>query len=98
MGVHGQVLLGPQCPVEREDSPCPDRLVTGSVVATPNDVGVPARARTDTMGRFRLGLAYAGTYTVTAEVAGALSCEEKQVYVQSGRYTPLTITCDTGIR
>lgn len=105
-GVEGVVLAGPTCPVERIDSPCPDRpvsLTLGFYTATHSTPAVPvATATSDAGGRFRLALP-PGTYIVQ-RACGPQNCAQfpsvkpVMVEVQAGRFTNLTVNADTGIR
>jgi len=102
-GVTGSVLLGPQCPVETVDDPCPDQpaahvIVTvseqlpGEAYAAGEEV---ARGRTDAAGAFRIEVP-PGEYVVTAEAG--MSCELMDVRVAEGEYAAMDVPCDTGIR
>jgi hypothetical protein len=51
----------------------------------------------DDQGKFSLELPV-GTYDVTASSESVMGCDKQRVDVRSGYYTPVTITCDTGIR
>ncbi|MDP9329418.1 MAG: hypothetical protein M3P11_02055 [Actinomycetota bacterium] len=97
-GVQGVVLAGPQCPVERLDSPCPDRPYPGTVRATGVD-GTTAQVDTDDQGRFRLVLA-PGTYVVivVATSGPAPAAVPQTVQVTAGAFTQVTLEVDTGIR
>jgi hypothetical protein len=96
-GIVGTVVAGPTCPVERPESPCPDRPV-GDARVTAKDDGTTKTTRSDASGAFRLRLK-PGTYVVTATSDGLLGgCDEQPVRVAKRRYTRVTITCDTGIR
>jgi hypothetical protein len=98
-GVRGQVLAGPQCPVEQEGSPCPDLPFEGVVVASTTD-GEVARTETDADGRFELDLD-PGTYAVVAEASGSAQPpfgEPQDVTVPEGAFVDVTLTVDTGIR
>jgi hypothetical protein len=105
-GVEGVVLAGPTCPVERVDSPCPERpvaLTLGFYTPTHSTPAVPvATATSDASGRFRVALP-PGTYVVQ-RACGPQACTQfpfvkpLTVEVQPGRYTSLTINADTGIR
>lgn len=96
-GVRGTVLMGPACPVERSDSPCPDRPVAASVVVTDATGARLAHARTDANGVFAIALA-PGTYTVTATPAGWPRSASADVTVRQGRYVPVRLVVDSGIR
>ncbi|KAA1421475.1 carboxypeptidase regulatory-like domain-containing protein [Nocardioides humilatus] len=102
-GVTGQVLLGPQCPVEVAGQPCDD-VAAGAVEVTIGEqppgeaygIGTPvAHATTDEDGRFRVAVP-PGDYIVTA--AAGLSCEFMDVHVEDGAFARVDVPCDTGIR
>ena len=102
-GVAGSVLLGPQCPVETVDDPCPDQpaadvtvtvseQLPGEAYAAGEEV---ARGRTDADGAFRIEVP-PGEYVVTAEAG--MSCELMDVRVAEGEFAAMDVPCDTGIR
>ena len=97
-GVRGVVMLGPTCPVENVNSPCPDRPFHGQVAATSSD-GSTVTVATDAAGRFTMDLA-AGTYTVGAVTSGGgpPTAKPQSVTVRDGSYTQVTLEVDTGIR
>jgi hypothetical protein len=96
-GVSGTVLYGPQCPVEREDQPCPDRPGPASVTLERNGVTV-GKAQAGADGRFAIA-APPGQYVVRATSQSAMSgCQSADVTVTADHYTDVTISCDTGIR
>jgi hypothetical protein len=98
-GIEGQVLIGPRCPVERADSPCPD-LPIAALVSVKDPAGEflgPARAGAD--GRFRIELP-AGSYTVLAhEISDNPRIARPQtVTVEPGAFVSVTLVIDSGIR
>lgn len=97
-GIFGSVVAGPTCPVEQENSPCPDRPVPGAEVTAKTPSGETAgTTRADDQGKFTLRLA-PGSYDVTAGSRDVMSCDTQRVDVADHQYTPVRITCDTGIR
>jgi|FLYN01.1.fsa_nt_gi hypothetical protein len=96
-GIRGRVMMGPQCPVVVEGSPCPDRPFVGLVRATSG--GRTAEARTDGEGRFSLPLP-PGRWTVSAVVEGGgpPTPIPVTVRVEPGAYVRVTLEVDTGIR
>ncbi|MCU1455038.1 MAG: carboxypeptidase regulatory-like protein [Acidimicrobiales bacterium] len=95
--VTGSVVSGPSCPVAHADTPCPDRPVgKGAVVAR---VGghEAGRGTISSAGRFQLSLP-PGSYELTPEGTGILTCATVEVPVAVGQTTPVTLRCDTGIR
>ncbi len=104
-GIEGVVLAGPTCPVERIDSPCPDRSVptTVWVYAGASETVVVAQVMTGQDGRFSQRLAPA-TYTLRGPCGGTMMCPPypritpQTVTVSVGAYTVVTVHADTGIR
>jgi hypothetical protein len=98
-GVEGIVSVGPQCPVETLDSPCPDLPFVGDVRATASD-GSITTATTDPQGRFTMDLV-PGSYTlaaVTESEGGPPSPIPQTVVVEQGSYLQITLGVDSGIR
>jgi hypothetical protein len=95
-GISGQVVAGPTCPVERADSPCPDRPVTDAQV-TISGSGYHHNTTTSSEGRFHSATP-PGTYTVTASSPSVFGCDPQTVKVEPNRTTHVTVHCDTGIR
>ena len=98
-GIRGVVMLGPACPVENINSPCPDRPFQGDVVATAAD-GSTTTTTTDDQGRFTIDLV-PGTYTVVAVTSGngvPPTPIPQNVVVRDRAYTQVTLEVDTGIR
>jgi hypothetical protein len=97
-GIRGQALAGPQCPVEIEGSPCPDRPFEGTVIATATGTGEDFTVETDAEGRFELALE-PGTYEVSILSDSEPPFAKPQtVEVESGAFTSVTVSVDTGIR
>ena len=92
MVVDGRVDLGPLCPVERADSPCPvppEAFAGVEVVATSGAQEVRSAVAGD--GRFTITLEQ-GSWDVTS--TAGMSCTPVTVSAP-GR---VVIACDTGIR
>lgn len=102
-GVVGVVHLGPQCPVQSAEHPCPDTVPAGVEVTLarplPGDSAaagkVIARGTTDADGSFRLDVA-PGHYVLTSDAG--MSCGLVDARVTDGAYATVDVTCDTGIR
>jgi hypothetical protein len=98
-GIDGLVLIGPQCPVQTVDDPCPDipyqawidvRNATGGLLVT--------RVRSDEEGRFRVGLR-PGSYVLDPESGSPFpAAGEQTVQVDEDVYTDVIVSFDTGIR
>jgi len=99
-GVRGEVVSGPQCPVETIEDPCPDLPVSGIVVSVSTaDGSVTAEARTDAKGRFEVAV-FPGEYVVqpVVESGGVAFSKTVQVIVSDERFVEVTLQVDTGIR
>ena len=98
-GIEGQVLAGPQCPVETVSSPCPPAPWIGTVRATAED-GTVYEDETDEEGRYAISLP-PGTYEVVALAGGdggPTFGEPQTVPVAEGQPLHLDLSVDTGIR
>jgi hypothetical protein len=100
-GVRGVVLLGPQCPVVTETSPCPDEPLPGVTVRVLRD-GEPLdeTATSDESGRFELQLP-PGDYTLEAivpEGGPGMFARPVDVTVPAGGFVDVVVPVDTGIR
>jgi hypothetical protein len=96
-GIEGMATIGPTCPVERADSPCPDRPYEARITFWRGGTLV-AEARSGTDGRFRVAL-LPGTYLVVGESEGTMPhAVEQTVDVHEGLWTDLAIRYDSGIR
>jgi hypothetical protein len=98
-GVRGVVLVGPQCPVQVQESPCPDVPFSGSVRATTASGAVAGEADTDDSGRFEIDLD-PGTYTLAAVVEGGgpPTAVPQTIDVTEGSFAQVTLEVDSGIR
>ncbi len=100
-GIEGQVLIGPVCPVVREDTPCPDQPYQATIAVWNADRTEKVRTfTTDEDGRFRLPLA-PGEYYIDPQTPkqGAPPTPIAQtVTVPPDRFVQITIEYDSGIR
>jgi len=94
-GIHGRVVAGPQCPVVREGSPCPDAPWDGDVRITGE--GVDIVVSTFDRGTFAVAIE-PGTYEVQPVVTGPATAEPVTVSVPGQGYAEVALTVDTGIR
>lgn len=100
--LEGRVTIGPICPVELKDMPCPvpPELYAAQdiLVFRADDRTIASSTRPDTTGFFRFRLP-AGTYVIETR-RSALGGEGtyETVTVSSGRVTTIAIDIDTGIR
>jgi hypothetical protein len=98
-GIVGTVRLGPTCPVERGDSPCPPEIWTGTVRAS-SGTGASYEAMTDGEGRFAIDLP-PGTYEVVPVTAGGPPIGVPTIVTVHGGEDPpqrVDLTVDSGIR
>ncbi len=97
-GIDGLVLLGPQCPVETLEDPCPDLPYQAWIdVRTASGESV-TRIRSGEDGRFRVGLV-PGRYVLNPESGDPFPiASEQEVAVGDGAYTEVIVSFDTGIR
>ena len=100
-GLSGTVLLGPTCPVQRIDSPCPDRPVRATVTVRNVQTGVQVLVTSDGQGRFVAAVG-AGSYVLTADTGtGApvgTRSPEVAATVVTGKVTQVVLSIDSGIR
>ncbi len=96
-GIEGQILLGPTCPVQRIDSPCPDRPYEATIDVLDRS-GVPVTSfRSGNDGRYRVPLP-PGTYTLAPRSTAYPHGRPETVDVPPGEFAHIIITFDTGIR
>jgi len=97
-GIEGQVLSGPVCPVVQQGDECPDGPYQATLtVVSPSGVQI-AQVQADAQGRFRVPLV-PGEYILHPESPDGVAFAGDQAFVvETGRYTQLTITYDSGIR
>jgi hypothetical protein len=101
-GIEGQVSIGPMCPVERPDRPCPDKPFAASIeLQNQDNQGNHLTVRSGEDGSFRVKLP-PGKYKLTpmAPNPGAPphAPPPQAVTVESGKYAHVTIKYDSGIR
>lgn len=97
-GIEGIALLGPQCPVQTLEDPCPD-LPYEAWIDVRSAAGDPVtRIRSGEDGRFRVGLR-PGQYVLDPESGDPFPIAgEREVEVGAGAYVEVTVNFDTGIR
>jgi len=99
-GIRGTVLLGPTCPVETVESPCPDRPLADVEVQVLQGGDVVATVRSDGDGRFTVALD-PGHYEMQAMVkegGSGMSAKPVDVTVTSGEFADVNVPVDSGIR
>ena len=99
-GVRGVVTLGPLCPVQREDQPCPDRPLVATLLLM--DAGGREVARTTSAddGAYWLP-APGGSYTLAPQPPDGRplpAAGDATVDVRNGHWTTLHVPYDSGIR
>ena len=96
-GIAGVVTIGPTCPVQRIDSPCPDRPYEAAITFWRGAARV-AETRSAADGTYSVALP-PGTYRVVGESAGTFPhATEQEATVLPGILTRLDIQFDSGIR
>ena len=96
-GIEGRVTIGPSCPVQRIDSPCPDRPYAARLTLWRNGDKV-AETQSDAGGEFRI-IVPPGDYLLIGERAGTFPRETQQpVTVTDGHLTKVQVQYDSGIR
>ena len=96
-GIAGIVTVGPTCPVERIDSPCPDRPYAARITVWRGTMMV-AETRSGTDGRFTV-LVPPGSYRVVGKSGATFPRgTEVTVTVVENQMTQVTLRFDSGIR
>jgi len=97
-GIAGTVLIGPQCPVVREDEPCPDQPYEADIDVYEASGKLVAQVRSDANGEFFVALA-PGAYRLEPRSPGALPYGSPQdVTVTAGHVAHVVVSYDSGIR
>lgn len=97
-GIEGIVLLGPQCPVQTLENPCPDLPYEAWIDVRRASGGSVTRIRSGEDGRFRVGLR-PGPYILDPESGNPFPiASELEVQVDEGVYAEVIVSFDTGIR
>jgi len=99
-GVDGEVLLGPTCPVVRDETECEDKPYSTKIFVLENsDDNQPvAVGKSSEDGSFSIDLA-PGTYIVQAEGETPFPiCGQQKIEIGEDVREQVTVLCDTGIR
>ena len=99
-GIKGVVEVGPTCPVERINSPCPPHPLAATVVVRDGSGAEVTRFRSGADGHFKLDLT-PGRYTLLGLTIGSSFLPRPiptSVTVTQGAYTSVNIEYDSGIR
>lgn len=92
------MLLGPQCPVQTLENPCPDLPYEAWIEVRRAGGGFVTRIRSAEDGRFRVGLR-PGLYVLDPKTGNPFpSASELEVQVEEGVYADVVVSFDTGIR
>ena len=98
-GIQGVVTIGPTCPVERADSPCPDQPFAAEIAVKRGDE-VVATVSSGEDGRFRVALA-PGDYLlqgIAPNQGGLPFAKPIPVTVRPHEFADVRVTFDSGIR
>lgn len=99
-GIEGQAVLGPMCPVVREDTPCPDQPFQATIVVWSSERTQRVRTfTTDEQGGFRVAL-LPGRYYIDPQPSSGQppSPIPQTVAVLPGQFVQITVEYDSGIR
>ena len=97
-GIEGQVLLGPMCPVAQQGQDCPDQPYQATLTVMNRDGVQVAQFQTDDQGRFNIPLV-PGEYILHPESPNGIPFAGDQSFmVETGRFTPIAVHYDSGIR
>jgi hypothetical protein len=97
--LEGLVLIGPTCPVQRIDSPCPDRPYEAEIAIVDAHGDIAATVRSGTDGRFVVELP-PGDYVLQARAGTTFPTapSPQPLTILAGATVSVTITYDSGIR
>jgi len=99
--IMGSVVIGPTCPVENAERPCPAPDYSGLVlVLTPVNQGTPIQVGITCDGFFTASVP-AGAYSITLVPCGEVGCSRVfpvTIAVEAGTETTENFRIDTGIR
>ena len=100
-GLEGRAMIVAPCPgPAREDQPCPDKPVSASFDVLDAENKVVARFQSDAEGYFKVAL-QPGVYTIAPDLDAPLfnpRMQRRQVTVQTGKMTEMTLRFDSGMR
>lgn len=97
-GVEGQVLIGPMCPVVQVGQECPDQPYQATLTVNSPTGERIVQVQTESDGTFKIPLA-PGEYILHPESPNRMPFAQEQPFtVETGRFTPLIVQYDSGIR
>jgi hypothetical protein len=97
-GIEGLLLIGPQCPVQSTQDPCPDLPYQATFEVRSRNGRPPTQVVSAQDGTFRVGL-FPGFYTIHPAPGDPFpTAPDQEVVVLDNEFTHVTIHFDTGIR
>lgn len=98
-GIKGKVLLGPTCPVEISNNPCPDKAYSGLEIKIKNSSGRVLKTVVSAAdGSFSTDLP-AGKYELEYQtIIPPKMTVNKEVIIESSKASNVNIQLDSGIR
>ena len=97
-GVEGQVFIGPMCPVVQVGQECPDQPYQATLTVNSPTGERIVQVQTEADGTFKIPLP-PGEYILHPESPNAMPFAQEQPFtVEAGRFTPLIVQYDSGIR
>ena len=99
-GVRGVVTLGPLCPVQREDQPCPDRAFVATLVLRDASGSELDRVTSGVDGSYQIAAA-PGVYVLDPQPLDGRPLPHVgpiDVAVEAGAWTTVDVAYDSGIR
>ena len=97
-GVEGQVFIGPVCPVVQPGQDCADKPYQAYLVVNNSNGREIVKVQTDEQGRFKIPLE-PGEYILQPESPNVMPTAGEQTFtVETGKFTQVNITYDSGIR
>ena len=98
-GIAGLVLIGPMCPVMRQDEPCPDQPFAATLIIRDSQGLELCTVSSGDDGRFLVGLPPGSYELIPLTGPGGLPAAAPQwVTVVPDQYTDVTVNYDSGIR
>ena len=99
-GVEGLVTIGPTCPVERINSPCPPRPIAATVIVRDSSGADVTRFVSGADGKFKVQLK-PGRYTLVGTSNGSSGLPRPipvNVVVVAATFATVNVEFDSGIR
>ncbi len=99
-GIRGVVTVGPTCPVERVNSPCPPRPMQATIDIRDSSGKQVATVASGSDGQFQVDL-LPGTYTLKGVTHGSAGLPRPILVtatVSAGSYATVNVEFDSGIR